>query len=424
MAKLTAEEFLVKAKVHLYEKSPFFSYLVAHLKYIKRDEIPTAGVDNHANFYYNAKFIEKIGEESLAKLIGVLCHEIYHVAFNHPERGEGREVMTEAGTLWNVAVDIVTNNVLIHNNFDLPSEGIIPQNNCIKIGKVEIKDISTKTPEEIYEFLRKNLPKSKKQGQGSSGEGKGNSVQCPARGFDEHYFDKKKDSKEGKGKEKSAVEKAGEKKDWSKIVHEADVYAKQIGKSPLGMEREIAVLHKKKINWRHIIRKEVSSCIPFDFAWERPNKNYLWQEDLYMPSIVGEKIKVLISIDTSGSMSPDDLSLCVSEIIGISRCYPAVEFRLLTHDVDVHDDWHVANGNIAKIKSFKLHGGGGSSFIPLYQYIDKKKYNRSTKLLICFSDGYMEYPDKPSVPSVLILTGNHIDRQQVPSWYRKVLTTD
>jgi predicted metal-dependent peptidase len=112
----------------------------------------------------------------------------------------------------------------------------------------------------------------------------------------------------------------------------------------------------------------------------------------------------------------------MSEMIGISKSYSNVEFHVLTHDTEVHDDIPIYNGHINKIKQLKIHGGGGTDSRCVYEYIHKKRYSRDIKLLICFTDGYTVWPEKPvkELYTICVLSGGHCPIEQVPSWIRTI----
>ncbi len=235
------------------------------------------------------------------------------------------------------------------------------------------------------------------------------------KGFDEHWWGgrEKKGNREDSGDEEVNI-------DWSKIIREAYNYAKQRGTVPAGLEREYDELGRPKINWRAILRKEVSNAIPTDFTWARPNRKYIWM-DIYVPAIQRENIKVLVSVDTSGSISNEELSIFMREVVGIAKSFDSVEFRIITHDSEVQDDILVKNGNIAKLKKIKIHGGGGTDHRPVYEYIEKKRYTKNAKLLISFTDGYSAYPEKPCIPTIFILAGDHKPKHEMPKWAKRVI---
>jgi len=112
----------------------------------------------------------------------------------------------------------------------------------------------------------------------------------------------------------------------------------------------------------------------------------------YLPSVTKEKIDVCIGIDLSGSIGKEELTEFMSEVIGIAKAYQnSITMRLLTHDVEVHNDYEITNGNIQKIKELKLKGGGGTSHEPIFKYVDEKV--RDCKAVVFFTDGWSDLED-------------------------------
>lgn len=434
---LTAPEKVSKAKITLNKEQPFFAYLVEHLN-IKEDTqgrlpFPTMGVDAKGNCIYHKDFVTKVTKE---QLVGTLAHEVLHVANEHILRERGRSITVNGLSVWNIAIDIVTNHMLVLNNFELPENGIIPRDGQVTIfNKYSIDNIEEKSAEDIYEELKVILKKmikngeategsgggqgkgKKSKGQGSGKEYKTKDGDGPPSGFDNHLKGKGDKDKPGSGKsgKPDANPNIGD-KDWKKIMAEAVNHSKMRGNTPLGAGRMFEELHRHKINWNAYLRRVIASKIPFDITYSRPNKKFL-NQDIFMPSVVGESVKVICAIDTSGSMSQQDLEDALSEMIGISKSFHHVDFFVVTHDHAVHDYIKIFNGNIQKIKDLKIHGGGGTSHIPLYEFIREKRLHRETKLLVSFTDGYSEFPERcPEVETIFVLGGGHIPADQMPSW--------
>lgn len=483
-SELTVRDRISKAKIRLNKEFPFFSYMVESLQLIESKNVETIGIDVKGRCYYNPDFIAKLTDE---EIVGVLCHEVHHPALRHFQRQGHRTILVNGGSLWNVAIDIADNYLLQQNNLTIPSCGIIPNKTSVDVFGITVQNIDKKSSEEMYEEILAGLEKngakrvkprrggenSGQQGQegagGQSGEnepgtdkkkgkGKGSEKSADqkdddyttehgkAKSFDEHIQlteDEKADAgkegkegaeKEGKGKGKDGDQSAdsagaGDSEgdspdvDWQKIVAEAFNHAKMIGKAPAGFDRYFEELHSAKVNWRALLRKTIASFIPYDFTYRRPNKKYISQ-DIYMPTTYGETIRVLCSIDTSGSISQKDLTDYLSEMIGISKTFSNVEFRVLTHDTEVHDNIPIYNGHVNKIKQLKIHGGGGTSHVPLYEYIEKNKRQWNTTLLVSFTDGYSCYPERrPKIETIFVLSGGHCPKEQMPTW-GKVVTIE
>jgi predicted metal-dependent peptidase len=389
---MDTEERLVKAKIKLQSRSPFFSYLALYVKFRKVDKNAlggtyTMGVSPDGILYYNDEWIESLTDE---EIIGVLCHEILHLSLLHLLRRGNRE-----HDKWNIAVDLAVNKILIDDGFDLPKGGLIPDSygefkfpaHMLKNEKqYTIKDLKGKTGEMIYE----ELPEFASRKSGT----------IYVKGFDMHSEEKgqgKKGEGEGKGEEKivgrelTGTEKSEMENEWLNRLEEAYVSAKQRGNVPAGIERYIDEIKKSQINWKALLQKYVQALIPNDFTWLRRSKRSV-ATGIYLPNVKKEKIDVCVGIDLSGSIGKDKLTEFLSEIIGLAKAYQsAITMRLLTHDVDVHNDYIIANGNVAKIKALKLKGGGGTSHKPIFDYVKEKV--KDCRAVIFFTDGYSDIKD-------------------------------
>ena len=107
---MNPSEKILKAKIKLQKKSPFFAYLVMNLKIVEKKEVGSMGVDNKGNCYYNPSFVEGLTNEEVE---GVLCHEVMHIVLEHLVRGQNEEYPV----LLNVAMDMCINDLLLENDF-------------------------------------------------------------------------------------------------------------------------------------------------------------------------------------------------------------------------------------------------------------------------------------------------------------------
>jgi len=456
LTQITFGDLVSKTKIALRRKSPFFSYLIEYLKIYEDKNVPTAGINKTGKMLVNPDFINGLAQDNQTRALyfeGIFIHEVMHLAMKHLDRALYRNYKVHGKNrsfeLWNVACDIVINNIVLQNGFQLPEGALIPSNNSITLfnGTVVINDISEKSAEDVYEELRRGIEEGIENGSIKEGEGDGEGTpgdisidQDSPEGSDHSRWGEDdgegdeegegtpksgKGNKSGKGKAKGKMPDASdlEKIDWDDVMAKAHTFAKQQGNLPAGIEVEYHTIHKARIKWNGILKKEVAKSIPFDLSYAKPNKHYLWMNDIYMPSTTGESVSILAAIDTSGSISQKELSDFISELVGIARAYRGqVEFRILTHDVEVHDDIFISNQKGAKaVQNIKLHGGGGTSHIPLYEYIEMKGYAKKTKLLISFTDGYSSFPENTKVKSIFVLGGYHCGKGNMPKWSNKVL---
>ena len=394
-----ALEKINKAKVKILQKSPFFSYLSLYLKIeeCKDKSMDSIGVSPKGKVLYNSDFIESITDE---ELLGVMAHEILHLALLHLTRVGNRHKQG-----WNIATDLCINSMLQNENFQLPKFGLIPSYNRYKILGVEIENIDSKIAEQIYDELPiKEMKEGKGKGESDSGNGNGTSEGLE--GFDKHEY-------EDEGTPMNESEKAEFENEWLNRVNEAYIHAKERGHAPKGMERYIDSLKKARINWKGLMNRYLVAQIPHDYTWKRRGKKS-YATGLYLPDSVKEMIDVVVAIDTSGSIGQEELTEFISEIVGLAKAYKSqINIRIMTHDIEVHEDLMIENGNIAKIKELKCKGGGGTEHTKVFDYI-KGKY-KDTKCVISFTDGWSDLDDinfkDYNFNKIFVINKNGTDRQ-------------
>jgi len=381
---------IVRAKVHLQVESPFFAYLVMNLKIKELNEIESMGVSRQGDLVYNSKWVDNLSENQLK---GVLSHEVLHLVLEHFERGENKE-----HEIYNIASDLVINNILVNSRFELPS-GLVPYGNRFKSENLNIyiEDLHKKSADEVYNELLKQLPKkSEKEIKVLSGMR-----------FDKHDYGKKGKNSEGISKSESTKLK----KKWNKILSEASVYAKQQGNIPSGMDRIIEVMLNEKISWKSILYKYITRELPFDYSYNRPSKRSV-ATGIFMPSILRENIEVVISIDTSGSIAQTELSEFLNEIVNISKSFNNINMKLIVCDSEIKEVYDIRNGSIDTILNLKILGGGGTSHIPIYEYV--KEHLPNTRFIINFTDGFTSFPSDESVKTIWVITKNGCNEERLP----------
>jgi predicted metal-dependent peptidase len=92
-----------------------------------------------------------------------------------------------------------------------------------------------------------------------------------------------------------------------------------------------------------------------------------------------------------------------------------LNMKIIICDAKIHEVYDIRNGNIKDIMAIKIKGGGGTSHMPVYEYMEK--YHGQAKLLINFTDGFTQYPDHdplPNMETVWVLTQNSINPERIP----------
>jgi len=162
-----------------------------------------------------------------------------------------------------------------------------------------------------------------------------------------------------------------------------------------------------KVNWKDALREFVSSVCKGkdDSTWAKPNRRWL-QHDVYMPSTISETMgRLVVAVDTSGSITGDAINRFLSEVVGIMNNVNPELVDLLYWDSEVagHEVYGQGDGD-KLMSSTKPKGGGGTDVNAVFDYV-KEKIPNSLEACIILTDGYTPYPSTPpSYPVLWVMT--------------------
>ena len=377
----TVREKLVTARIGLLLRAPFFGNLATRLELVNADSwLPTAATDGR-KFYYNTEFCNKLKPKELEFLFG---HEVLHNVYDHMGRNGDRD-----RKLFNCAADFCVNADLIDQRI---GDKITP---CLYDPKYK-----GWSAEEVYDDLYEKADKINIQdlldqmidehldgnGDGEDGDG----------------------DKDGKGRPRlSQAEKDAIKDEIREALLQA---AQAVGASnlPAGVKRLIKDLTKPVVNWRELLEQQIQSTVKDDFSWMRPNRRS-WHMDAVMPGMKpGTQIDVCVAIDTSGSISEQDLKDFLSEVKGIMESYDEYKVRVITWDTDVYNPAEYTSDNMSDITDYVPGGGGGTDPMCVWEWL--KDNDIEPKKLIMFTDycffGWEPNAVKDYCDTVWVIKGN------------------
>ena len=298
---------------------------------------------------------------SNAELAFVWAHEISHAAFCHPGRLRKREAWK-----WSRACDYAINPLLIEAGLTMPTG--------VNAG-LHNPDYAGLSADEIY----LKLPDSEKN---KGGNGFGNP--------DEHM--------EESGE--TATQDEATEKEWSKEIAKAAKAAEAWGKLGSNLSKLVDSLLENKVNWRAELAQFIHNRTPDDYSWDQPNRRYISQ-GMYLPRIHREQLgEIVIAIDTSGS-TWDMQKDFMSEVVAVlSECKPSKTWVI----------W--CDARIQKVEEldqytpFKpaSYGGGGTSFVPPFDFIAKEGIDPACMLYL--TDLYGDFPESvPDYPVMWVTKG-------------------
>lgn len=384
------------AIMRLRSQAPFFAVLAMHADYIEDPSIPTAAT-NGRNIYYNPEFFARLSRE---ELLGVLLHEVLHCAFTHIPRRGRRDPLK-----WNYACDYVINPMVKElNGAKLPKGALLD-------AKYEGRRV-----EEVYDMLP-DPPKMKVQlppewfdlrpdldPQDGDGQGDGDGGDQP----DGEASGSRQDSKQGQGGGKP-VDAEAMSRYWRNAVNgavQAQKIAKGQGSLPKGVELLVEELNEPEVNWRELLW-EYTVNHPHDFG--EFDLRHIGR-GIYEEGLEGQSLEIHIAIDTSGSCV-GWVTPFLSELNGILEAFPHVRASLSYVDAALIGPFEVES--LTDVPAPK--GGGGTSFVPFFEHIEKDADPFGNHVLLYLTDGYGTFPDNaPDQDTIWVVTPGGLDSKQFP----------
>ena len=189
----------------------------------------------------------------------------------------------------------------------------------------------------------------------------------------------------------SAVER-----DWKDAALKAASQMK--GDKEGKLKSKLEGLYKVSSDWKKELRKVVGHSIsPEDKRQAYANKNVLVSQDRIART---DKDKydnldyMMAWIDSSGSMSDDQLKQCLSEVYAVALAKKPIKLVVIQCDTRIQDIKEYTN--ISQLKKDIIHatvkGRGGTHLKPCWDLLvsDPKYKRRPCELVMIFTDGYLD----------------------------------
>lgn len=353
------------ARYRLLTETPFFGYLAMSLRLTPTPELQFPAATDGVRLRYNPETVLNgpYGGASQEKFLEfIIAHEAEHLALGHfiPSRVGDRNQF-----LWNISTDALINNVLA----DLLK--VKPQ------GLVDMPEMKGLFEEEIYDKLQSQMTTI----HAKFGE-KGDMEFTFEHG--EGLSDEDKEKIEKEWADNIADMQSDPEGYFQEILAKADAFSKMYGHDPRridGIDLD-KILHPP-LPWKVLLRRFAGSIrVGAGTDWTHPNKRM----PFYWPSRRGQqqKVKVRISIDSSGSISDHDLGLFLVEIDSMMDIIDP-EFAVFDTEIELK------TRNPKEIE--RRMSNGGTSFEPALAELEA-----GCKAVIILTDGIAPAPKKPSIP--------------------------
>lgn len=364
MHKMTAEQRITKARSAIMRNESFtaISPILMIGSWSVVDDMPTAAT-NGRDVLYGRKFVDECDDKLLRF---VVLHEYYHVMLQHMTTWA--KLDKEDAKLSNIAKDMVINLMLKEAD---------PSGQFLTVWEHAYCDQQYKGLDtgEVYRRL-KNQSQPQPQGQQ----------------MDDHQSGGEPGDEEGEGGMKPLTEaEAGE------VIKAVDTALRQgaliAGKLGHGMARDVEALLEPVVPWQDVLRDWLKTTAKGEdlSTWRRPARRWLGQ-DMYTPSRYTESVeRIVIGIDTSGSIGEEALRRALSEVAGACEMVSPQMVDVIYWDArvaahEVYEGERVRDiANVTKPK-----GGGGTDARAMFDFMDKRGIKADA--VIMFTDGYTPWP--------------------------------
>ena len=422
------ETKLASARTRLILDKPFLGALVLRLplEATSGDWCPTTATDARA-FYYNPGYIDAL---SLDETQFMLAHEALHCALSHFARRQHR-----VKHKWDLACDYAINPLLV-------DDGLKPPPNALVMPMYK-----GMTAEEIYPLIDDNDQSETLDTHAYDRDSDGQGRQS---GMDERDLKQRQaDSRSTEGEQGQGAPNKGEEQQrqpgngdanggaqseqpprddsppqpltpderetlqvqWQQRMAGAAQQALQAGKLGGELKRMIDHLLQPQLPWRMLLARYMNSLTREDYSWSRPSRR---EGDYIMPSLRSHQLDVVVALDTSGSIKDSEVQEFIDEIDAL-KAQVRARVTLLPCDAQLcegapflFEPWE----QFCRPKD--LTGGGGTSFRPVFQWVEQQGLRPD--LLVYFTDADGTFPEQePLYPVIWLVKG----RSQVP-WGQRV----
>jgi len=368
------ETKISQAKAKLLVDYPYFGTLAAKLKLELSEDIQAFKCDGK-KLEYSSAFLQNA---QLSEIEFVLANGAMHQSLAHENRKNGR-----SGWLWQMATDMAINDMLVENGLDKPLEAQY---------RVRFKGMYA---EEIYAELKSDILREDDNLEYEADDAekkKKNEVNTDNSSNDNKDSDLDK-LEELNQKPQTTEELQQEILQEQLLAEEAisllESESKK-GEAPSHIDRFFTLDFFSKIDWRDELKSALDRYFRDDYVLIPPNKKFLWQ-GIYLPSTTSQTFRLVIAVDSSGSVDEEQLSQFLSEVNFLMSLVSHYQIELIVCDEKIHSHKTFYSGETLEVD---VQGGSGTNFRPVFEFVESEFDD--VKLLLYFTDLEGKFPkDEP-----------------------------
>ncbi len=372
------DDVLVQAaRLWIGHHRPYYASALYRCALVVTGRVDTLAIDRRWRIYLNPAFVNEL---SPSRLAAALIHELNHGLRDHAGRARRSPVHDRGDRIrWNLAGDAEINDDLRRDRLDVdgdswifPSTLELPEDRLAEWYYAQIKSATIPVVEP---------PPC------GSGAGAG-SVPGELAPDDEFA--------PGLGPYEQDVVRRD-------VAQAVTTHVRTRGSAPGGLVRWAREVLDPVVDWRRVlsgcIRRAIGAASENgDHTYTRFSRRSATSEDIRFPGRIHHVPEVAVIIDTSASMSDDDVSRALGEVQGILRSAAVAEdsVRVLTVDTRV-----AFSGRVVDARQVTTMARGGTDLrVGIERAVDSRP---RPDVIIVLTDGYTPWPDRrPRASSVIV----------------------
>ena len=387
------EKRLVKARTQLMLDKPFLGNLVLRLPLKAAGSWCKTSATDAKSFYYNPEFIERLDSHQIKF---VLIHEALHCALTHFARRGNRKKHT-----WDLACDFAINPLLVKEGFHPPLDVPI------------FRQYEGMIAEEIYPMIDDNLDQEPMDQHLYDDQNNEDSKDSDG-GMREDDLTQQEKNQSGESKNNQSTSSLAQRPQslnpdeieklatqWQKNLASSAQLAQEAGKLDGEFAKLIDFFLQPRVSWQSLLSTFMSRLARDDFSYSRPSRR---PGNAILPTLRSHQIDIAVAIDTSGSISQQEIDEFVSEINAIkstirsSITLIACDDKIFPSSPWRYESWEEINFPAS------LGGGKGTNFRPVFELLNS--LDNPCDVLIYFTDAKGLFPEKiPNYPVLWLVKG-------------------
>lgn len=180
-------------------------------------------------------------------------------------------------------------------------------------------------------------------------------------------------------------------------------YGSLAGVIPGHMKLKVDKIKTKQIDWKKVLQEYLQEVVS-DYSFSPPDRRFA-DTEFFLPDFNEtdfEPMDVLFMVDTSGSIDRKSLSVAYGEIrSAIEQFSNKLEGKLGFFDTEVSDP--IPFSRVSDIDAILPQGGGGTDFVPIFEYVERKYRTQLPSCVVIFTDGFGPFPEEKDIPRVPVL---------------------